>query len=140
MELTDYQINVINAKICPYCKSETRLTTETVIYGKEYKGRKVICCKNFPICDSYVGTHDDNKPLGRLANKELRNLKKQAHVFFDKIWKENLIDRDVLYMQLASFLKLPLQYTHIGMFQEKTCLKVEKWAKEYYNNLINKQF
>ena len=100
----------------------------------------MICCKNFPFCDSYVGTHDDNKPLGRLANKELRNLKKQAHVFFDKIWKENLIDRDVLYMQLASFLKLPLQYTHIGMFQEKTCLKVEKWAKEYYNNLINKQF
>jgi hypothetical protein len=96
----------LNAKICPYCKSETKIVSETEIYGKEYKGRKMICCKNFPKCDSYVGTHDDETTLGRLANKLLRSRKKQAHFYFDKIWNEKLVDRNDLYDDLADFLGL----------------------------------
>jgi len=136
MELTPYQLDIINAKICPYCKSGTRITTETEIYGKEYKGRSVICCINFPKCDSYVGTHDNGETLGRLANKELRSWKKKAHDKFDMLWKDKKIDRDSAYEQLADFLQIPDKYTHIGMFSEVTCKKVFAWSILTYNELV----
>lgn len=135
MILTPYQEDVMCGKICPYCKSETRITSETEIYGREYKNRKVICCINFPNCDSYVGTHDDGESLGRLANKELRHWKKKAHDKFDLLWKEKLIDRDSAYEKLADFLMIPDKYTHIGMFSEQTCKKVYAWSILTYNEL-----
>ncbi|MFB5268120.1 zinc-finger-containing protein [Paenibacillus enshidis] len=37
---------------------------------------------------AYVGVHDGTDiPLGRLANRELRELKKQCHALFDPVWK-----------------------------------------------------
>ena len=136
MELTPYQLNVINAKICPYCKSGTRVTTETEIYGKEYKGRSVICCVNFPKCDSYVGTHENGQTLGKLANKDLRYWKRKAHEKFDMLWQDKKMDRDTAYEKLADFLMLPDKYTHIGMFSEATCKKVLAWSVLTYNELI----
>lgn len=135
MELTPYQEDIIKAKICPYCKSPTRVVTEQEVYGRAFKGRAIIACKNFPQCDSYVGTHEDGEPLGRLADKLLRKHKAAAHEWFDKIWKENFVERGQLYEQLSDFLKIPDKYTHIGMFSEKTCLITEIWAKNYYNQL-----
>lgn len=137
MDLTPFQKDIINAKICPYCNSSTKIISESEVYGREYKGRKLIACVNFPKCDSYVGTHDDGTALGRIANKILRNNKKQAHFWFDKIWKEKHLDRSELYKELSEFLDLPPEYTHIGMFSERTCIKTENWAKEYYNKLLN---
>jgi len=127
--LTPLQKDIYSAKICPYCKSRTRITTETEIYGREYKKRAVICCKNFPLCDSYVGTHDDGTTLGRLANKELRMWKKRAHDEFDKLWKTGNYDRDEAYENLSDEIGIDLEYTHIGFFNVETCKKVIHWAK-----------
>jgi len=137
MELTTYQQDVLNAKICPYCKSETRITTEFEIYRRVYRSRAIIACANFPNCDSYVGTHEDGEPLGRLGDKKLRYHKGRAHHWFDKIWREKFKDRTELYEELAEFLNIPDKYTHMGMFQKKTCIKVEKWAEQYYKKLKN---
>ena len=136
MELTALQKDIINAKVCPYCKSSTRVVDENHIYGRTYKDRLMICCKNFPSCDSYVGTHDDGLPLGRLADKKLRSWKKNAHDSFDKIWKEKLVERSALYEELADFLNIPDEYCHIGMFQVKTCIKVVAWSKLRYVELV----
>lgn len=136
MKLTPYQIDVIHAKICPYCKSKTKLISETDVYGKEYKGRKVIACINFPSCDSYVGTHDIGEALGRLANKTLRTAKKNAHYWFDKIWRNGYKKRGSLYAKLSDFLDIPSEYTHIGMFSKNTCNKTESWAKSMYQELL----
>lgn len=136
MELTQYQLDILNAKICPYCKSETRVTTETEIYGKEYKGRKVICCVNFPKCDSYVGTHDDETPLGKLADKELRKWKRKAHENFDKLWQDNLMTRSEAYKEMSKAMEIPQEYTHIGMFSVSTCKKVFAWSILTYNKLL----
>ena len=127
--LTPYHKDVLSAKICPECKSGTRVTTETEIYGKVYKGRAMICCNNFPKCDSYVGTHDDGTTLGRLANKELRTWKKRAHDEFDKLWQSGDYDRDEAYENLSDELGIDLEYTHIGFFNIETCKKVIQWAK-----------
>lgn len=135
MELSQYHIDVLYAKVCPYCKSTTEVVSETDVYGREYKGRKMIRCRNYLKCDSYVGTHDDGSTLGRLANKELRQAKIKAHSSFDRLWKEKLIGRTKLYEDLADYLGLPDKYTHIGMFNKTTCLKVVEYCDKIYNNL-----
>lgn len=135
MKLTPYQEDVYAGKICDYCKSETRVTTEEEVYGVKYKGRAMIVCKNFPHCDSYVGTDDEGITLGRLANKTLRQYKKVAHDNFDKIWKEKHCERSELYEHMSNMLNIPGEYTHIGMFNEKTCKKVIDWAIRVYKDL-----
>ena len=68
---------------CPYCGKEAELIDSSVIYGRSY-GMAYICFD----CDAYVGTHKGTeKPLGRLANAELRKWKMRAHDAFDPIWK-----------------------------------------------------
>lgn len=135
MQLTTHQLKILNAEICPYCGCETKIVDEFFIYGKQYKNRNVICCVNFPKCDSYVGTHEDGSPLGRLADKELRSWKKSAHKYFDAIWKEELKDRSELYKDMSLYLGIPSEYTHIGMFQKTTCRKVIYWASNLYHKL-----
>lgn len=135
MELTPYQLDVINAKICPYCKSKTEVVSETDVYGREYKGRAMIRCVNYQVCDAYVVTHDDGTPLGRLAKKPLRDAKKEAHKYFDAIWKEKHMERNQAYEELADHLGIPDKYCHIGMFKKETCLKVVEWSKEMLNKL-----
>lgn len=134
-KLTPYQEDVYSGSICPYCKSETRVTTEKEVYGVKYKGRAIIVCKNFPHCNSYVGTDDEGITLGRLANKTLRQYKKVAHDSFDKIWKEKHCERSELYEHMSNMLNIPVKYTHIGMFNEKTCKKVIDWANQVYKDL-----
>ena len=67
---------------CDYCGRETEYVDSKVIYGKSYG--KIYLCRN---CMAYVGVHKGtDKPLGRLANAELRNWKKAAHAVFDPLW------------------------------------------------------
>ncbi len=136
MNLSEHQNRIINAEICPYCKSKTIKGTESDVYGREYSGKPLIRCAKYPQCDSYVGCHEDGNPLGRLANKELRDYKIRAHNAFDKIWKEKKMDRSKSYQLLSEALNIPAQYTHIGMFSKKTLIKVIAWAKLTYSELV----
>ena len=68
---------------CDYCGREAEFVDSKIIYGKSYG--KIYLCRN---CMAYVGVHKGtDKPLGRLANAELRNWKKAAHAAFDPLWK-----------------------------------------------------
>lgn len=131
MEITPYIKDVMKAKICPYCKSKTKTVPQNHIYNKTYNNKRhIICCVNWPQCDSYVGTDDNGIALGRLAKKELRAKKKEAHKHFDILWKEKYYYRDDLYEDLSEFLELPPEYTHIGMFGLETCQLVIDWSIE----------
>ena len=129
MEITRTHKKIIEAKLCPYCGSETRLTGQKEVYGKKFNKNKMVVCEDFPECDSYVGCHKTGEPLGRLADRRLREQKKKAHYFFDQLWKEKGMDRGDCYLRLSIFLGLKQEHTHIGMFSEKTCMKVAKWAR-----------
>lgn len=76
---------------------------------------------------AYVGVHKGtDKPLGRLANAELRYWKRAAHAAFDPLWKYGRFKgfRDVAYGWLAKRMGLPMELTHIGMFDVDQCKKV----------------
>jgi len=74
---------------CPYCGqgAELRKSSDVYPHAPQDYGLFWVCKGD---CDAYVGTHSNSKdyaPLGRLANSELREWKKQAHAAFDPMWR-----------------------------------------------------
>lgn len=131
------EVNCTGPK-CDYCQAPAELVMGNVIYPHRhdlYK-KKFWRCKP---CGAHVGCHPpgvftggrDDKPLGRLANAELRKLKSAAHDAFDPLWKVPdrggfypPMHRSEAYSWLAGSLGLPVEKTHIGMFDEDTCKRV----------------
>lgn len=129
---------------CPYCGASISLKTNDFVYGKKFGNGYVYVCDNYPKCNSYVGTHKDKKPLGRLANKELRKQKQTAHLLFDALWKwKRTVEKDKYarskaYSWLASEMGKKVKDTHIGHFDEKEVEKVIKICVPIINKLIKK--
>ena len=121
IELTENQTKVIQGKICWYCGVKTELI-ET-LFGYQYK------C---PKCFAYVGCHKGTKKsLGRVANKDLRAARQQAHKAFDAIWKKGYMDRCEAYKWLGEKLGLPKKYRHIGYFGVDTCKRVVEESEKF---------
>lgn len=107
---------------CDYCGRKAEFVDSKVIYGRSYG--MIYLCRN---CMAYVGVRKGTrKPLGRLANAELRSWKKAAHAAFDPLWKYGRFKRhrDAAYRWLAEQMNLPLKQTHIGLFDIDQCRKV----------------
>ena len=116
--------------ICRYCGSPVVYTSNAEIYGKEYGTGKCYLCRN---CRAFVGVHPGTEtPLGTLANEELREWRKEAHFWFDRIWKKptRITTRYNAYGYLAKKMGLPREETHIGMFEIEQCKKVIEFSKE----------
>lgn len=109
---------------CQYCDGKVELVSNKLVYGREYgNGKCYLCLK----CGSYVGVHSDLKtPLGILANKELRTLRKTAHKLFDSLWKNREMPRDDAYRILANKLNIPTNECHFGWFDKDTAQKAIK--------------
>lgn len=118
----------IEPPTCPYCKGKAVLVDSSFLYGGKSYGNVWMCHP----CDAYVGTHPNGKPLGRLANKELRELRKKAHAYFDRLWKAKMrrdkcsrsAARKAGYKWLAEQLDMPVEKCHIAMFGIRRCKKV----------------
>ena len=128
----------MNKIVCPYCGNKAVLSDSSVIYGKSYG--QVYLCSNYPVCDAFVGVHKGSvKPLGTLANNELRDLRKRAHNLFDRIWRDKEMSRNGAYRWLADKMGLSRKQTHIAMFNESQCRQVIEIMKERTkDNVINR--
>lgn len=133
----DYDLQLIlQGKMCPYCERESELVDSIEIYGTSY-GMIYLCRP----CQSWVGVHKSNETvaLGRLANAELREAKKQVHLSFDVLWKKKIESgctkheaRTAAYVWLSKELDIPIAITHIGMFDVDQCKKVVELCKRYH--------
>ena len=86
-----------------------------------------------------MGCHKGtDKALGRIADKYLRELKRQAHESFDRIWNEGYIKRNEAYRLLSEALGLPVEQTHIGMFDEDLCRRTISLSKIMIGQFENK--
>lgn len=114
---------------CPYCRRPACLTGGTSIYPL----RPDLAAKWFYVCwscDAWVGCHDGTqKPLGRLADHELRRAKMAVHEVFDPLWQAKM-ERDkcskheargAAYKWLAQQLGISVEDCHVGMFDVATC-------------------
>ena len=130
---------------CPYCHARAELVDSKYIYGTDY-GNKIWVCKNFPVCDAYVGAHKkSDKPFGSLANAELRELRMECHNKFDKLWKTRIWPdrvkrqdyedqrqaRSDCYRWLRKIMEIEEEdKTHIGMFDIAQCQRLLKVLDE----------
>lgn len=108
---------------CDYCGEPAELADDSLIYGKSYGHKIWICCR----CGAYVGCHrGTDKPLGRLANDQLRQYKKAAHNAFDPLWKSGrfINRRRDAYAWMAKAMGIPPEKAHIGMFDVPDCKKL----------------
>lgn len=130
MILTQEQKEILKGKICPYCKKPTEFCDSSIVYNKSFG--MIYYCKD---CNAWVGVHKGtDRALGRLANSELREFKKEAHKYFDQIWKLNYMSRKEAYAWLASGISVPQEYVHIGMLSVKTCKEVIFLSKQFLND------
>lgn len=144
--------------ICPYCGKKAALVNGLVIYPKRPDLSSLSFYQCAP-CNAYVGCHKGTtKPLGRLADAELRKWKRAAHSQFDKIWKgfkeRNLGDvkemtfsnpfeapktqgrmsRGMAYKYLAESLGIQQDACHIGMFTVDLCKRAYGIAKDGFKH------
>jgi len=110
--------------ICPYCEKPAELVTGETVYPH----RTDLYWKKFYVCtpcDARVGCHiKTDKPLGRLANAELRAAKMKAHKLFDPMWRRGGMTRNEAYAWLSKRLEIDPYDCHIGMFGLELCKKV----------------
>ncbi len=114
---------------CPYCGA-------TVVYRKaddiyhDHKDRMMYVCSRYPECDAYVRVHEGtNIPVGTLANRNLRSLRRTAHQYFDKLYKTGIMSKDEAYSWLAYLIDSPISQAHIGYLGEYYCREVIKQSK-----------
>lgn len=118
---------------CDYCGEQALLVSGEVIYPSRSDLGNLWFYQCKP-CNAYVGSHKgSNKPLGRLANKELRKAKMAAHRSFDYIWTSEKMKRAKAYSWLAKQLGIPASECHIGMFDVDTCNKVVTTCGVYHD-------
>jgi hypothetical protein len=100
---------------CPYCNGMAKLQSANRIWPN--KGfSPLYICENYPRCDSYVRCHEgSDRPLGTLANKRLRGLRKTAHDLFDPLWQagDNPLGRSLAY-EVARKVMGQTEEFHIG--------------------------
>jgi hypothetical protein len=111
----------VHKLMCPECGSPSKCVRSEVVYGRSY-GVWLYVCRRYPECDTYCGTHRGTKqPLGDMANRETRELRKQVHAAFDPLWKTGRMKRDDAYQTLADAMRISIHECHVGMFSAIRC-------------------
>lgn len=111
--------------ICPYCNREAPWVENKEKYGKNL-GTYFMCyyCKT---CDAYVGCRKNTRePLGTLANKDLRNLRKITKDFVDRLWI-NGGQREQVFAYMNSFFGFNIK---INYCDEAMCERIISYAKD----------
>ena len=110
--------------VCGNCNGKAIYMDNAVLYGKSY-GKHPYCwfC---PKCEWAVGVHKGTDvPLGTLADKATRELRRRVHDLFDPLWRNTLYrrfpDRDHAYEWLAACMELSDAECHVGMFTLAQC-------------------
>lgn len=122
---------------CPYCNLDAHLVSGDTIYPHRPDLHHLHFWHCAP-CGAYVGCHrGTERPLGGLANVELRLAKQQAHAAFDPLWKFHTwtdgyqtMTRDAAYEWLADQLGMSRADCHVGMFDVEQCQRVVEICNE----------
>ena len=120
----------MNTVICPYCHKPADLVAGQTLFPfrPDLAGRYFWVCTP---CDARVGCHESGtKPMGRLANAQLRLAKTEAHRHFDPIWQElKIMTRSEAYRWLSKELGISRQHCHIGFFNITRCQRTVELCK-----------
>lgn len=129
-------------QVCPFCSSSVSLVDSAKVYRRSYGF--IYLCDRYPYCDARVSCHrGSDKPMGTLANRELRRWRSLAHRQFDPLWKTGIFtSRQAAYKWLARAMGLPPALTHVAMFDKKQCQRVIDVVQQFQqiaNSSLKKQ-
>lgn len=121
---------------CPYCGHKLVFRTAEQMGVDEEEGVNFWACSNYPECDAYVRTNRySQKPRGTVANGELRQLRRETHKVFNRLYESGYMKKDEAYLWLSKVMGCTRQQTHIGQFSEYTCkIVIEEVNKFIQNN------
>ncbi len=125
-----------SAMRCPYCGSTVIYRSADGIYNENNNHVMLYVCSKYPECDSYVRVHEGTtRPVGTMANSDLRALRDKTHKQFDRLYKNGFMSKSDAYRWLADILHTTMSEAHIGFLDEKSCLMV----MEKSNQMIEMQ-
>jgi len=67
--------------------------------------------------------------LIKFSLNNLQNLRAAAHFELDKLWQLKILYRNDVYHELARYLGIKREKTHISLFDEHYCRKTIEFAK-----------
>ena len=118
-----------------HCGARAMLRPAAVVHGDKAKKEYLYICSRYPACDSYVGVHrKSRKPLGTLANKELRTKRIQAHRLFNRLWESGLMKKWQAYKWMAAKFGLNSHQAHIGKFSAYMCDELIALCEKSFHN------
>ncbi len=110
---------------CPYCGSMALLRPAKLVRRGAGPEDEVYVCARFPACDAYVAAHRDSRlPMGTLADKALRQKRRDAHLALNRLWEYGYMSKKEAYRWLQLQLGLPETEAHIALFFEYRCEQV----------------
>ena len=128
---------------CDYCGQAAHFRPNSqFLYKRDYG--PVYYCHG---CLAWVGCHKGTRnALGRLANAELRQAKKDAHAAFDPLWQAKIKytgcsksrARHAGYKWLANELGIRYKDCHIGMFDVDQCRRVVEIIENHRSQRLTK--
>ena len=128
--------DIREGRICPYCGSEPEFVDSDAVYSRSY-GMIYLCRP----CSAWVGVHrGSRKALGRLADADLRERKREGHYYFDNLWRRKMLKDKVskgiarrgAYAWLSQTMGIDPDQCHIGMMDDTECLAVIMLCKPHY--------
>lgn len=120
-----------SAMRCPYCGAPVLFRSAEGIYRENLAGTMLYVCANYPQCDAYVRVHPGtDKPVGTLANRTLRVLRREAHSYIDRICAEGIMKKQEVYYWIAALIGAPLSEAHIGLLGNYYCAQIIEECKK----------
>lgn len=137
--LAEKQMHYYNAFLCPYCDKQTELIDSIKVYKESY-GLMYRCTD----CNAHVGVHKGtDQSLGPLAKKDLRDLRIEAHRWFNPLWEKKIAEgfsktqaRRKAYKWLASVLNVSSEEAHVGYCSISQCNLIISECKKYFKGTV----
>ncbi len=122
---------------CPYCGAQATIRPSSVVHKeKAIPNISLYVCSRYPSCDSYVGVHKhNNKPMGTLANGQLRHKRIMAHKAFNTLWGTGKMKKWQAYKWMQAKFNLSEEQAHIGLFSKYMCDELIKECEKVAVNM-----
>ena len=108
---------------CPECGEPMRL-----VVNPEYARPCAWRCSRYG-CTGYHGAHDDGTPLGIPAPAATRQMRHEAHLVFDRLWRSGAMSRTQAYAELDAAMGVAHGEAHFGAMSLVECKRAIKWAE-----------
>lgn len=117
---------------CDNCGSiNIEQTKNDRIYGRIFgEWPEIYYCND---CRAAVGCHPNTLiPLGRMADRATRQLRKKLHDSFDPIWKSGLMSRSQAYYWLANELRISHDDCHVSWLSKELLKRAVEICRMYF--------